>query len=54
MTDAIRSPHRRPGQIHAPLQAWFASKASEPAPEHLIALVDELAAMTIAPVRKVS
>ena len=52
MTHAIRNASKGPAQIHAPLQAWFASKQSEPAPEHLVALVEELAAMAATPARK--
>jgi len=45
MTDAARKTSKGPAQIHAPLQAWFVNKASEPAPEHLVALADELEIM---------
>ena len=52
MTDAVRTTPRGPAQIHAPLQAWFTAKQSEPAPEHLIALVDELEGMSESDLRK--
>jgi hypothetical protein len=45
MTDAARKTSKGPAQIHAPLQAWFTNKAGEPAPEHLVALADELEVM---------
>lgn len=51
MTDAVRKTSKGPAQIHAPLQAWFANKASEPAPEHLVALADELE-ITAAPLAR--
>ena len=53
MTDA--KSRKGPVQIHAPLQAWFEAKAAERAPEHLVALVDELEAIATAKdVRKAS
>ena len=42
MTNDVRKTSKGPAQIHAPLKAWFDSKQAEPAPEHLVALVDEL------------
>jgi hypothetical protein len=52
MTEATRKTPRGSAQIYAPLQAWFAAKEREPAPEHLVALVDELEAMSASAVRK--
>jgi hypothetical protein len=55
MTDAAAKSPKGPVQIHAPLQAWFEAKAAEPAPEHLVALADELEAFAGAgAVRKAS
>ena len=54
MTEAVLKSPKGPLQIHAPLQAWFESKAAEPAPEHLIALADELDALAATVVRKAS
>ena len=51
MPDATRTTPQGPAQIHAPLQAWFAAKEREPAPEHMIALVDELEVMSQSAVR---
>lgn len=42
MTDAIRKTPQGPAQIYAPLKTWFEAKQAEAAPEHLVALVDEL------------
>lgn len=52
MTEATRKTPQGAAQLFAPLQALFEAKQSEPAPEHLVALADELEATRASAVRK--